>query len=213
MRRTVASGSAEEHFQTVGLLGREALISLAQAVYDPSKHRRSDGRDISESDANGMLEAFFDSTLAGSSNEEARRFAKSALALAIALQHRRTAAAKAAALCEAAIDSVVRVVETVADRYRSDQAWEGIEIAGRFFAWAGPQLHGLEDRQPTVAPESLLHMIRTSSRRAVTLGNRNRLHKHLDEGKLQVYETDRKSWRRELVAADANQVVLIETHP
>jgi hypothetical protein len=45
---------------------------------------------------------------------------------------------------------------------------------------------------------------------SVTLGNRNRLHKHFDEGKLQVYETDRKMWRRELVAADANQVVLIQ---
>src|SRR6266480_2028510 len=86
MRRNVETGSAEEHFQTVGLLGREAIISAAQAVFDPLMHKRSDGTEPSSTDGTGMLEAFFDSTLAGSSNEQARKFAKSALALAVALQ-------------------------------------------------------------------------------------------------------------------------------
>jgi hypothetical protein len=210
MRRNVETGSAEEHFQTVGLLGREAIISVAQAVFDPLMHKRSDGKELSSTDGAGMLEAFFDSTLAASSNEEARKFAKSALALAVALQHRRTATAKDAALCEAAVEGVVRVVETVAGHRRNEPPWEGIQVGERFFAWAGPGLHGLQDRQPTIAPESLLHIIRTSTGMSVTFGNRSRLHKHLDEGKLQVYETDRKMWRRELVAADANQVVVIQ---
>lgn len=59
MRRNLAAGTAEEHFQTVGLLGREIIISVAQAVFDPLRHKRNDGKDISATDANGMLEAFF----------------------------------------------------------------------------------------------------------------------------------------------------------
>src|SRR5437016_3345888 len=87
MRRQLASGTAEEHFQAVGLHGREALISLGQAVFEPAIHKAADGKDISPTDAPRMLEAYFDSALGGSGNEEARKFAKAALSLAVALQH------------------------------------------------------------------------------------------------------------------------------
>ena len=38
IRRRLAEADTEEKFQAVGLLCREALISLAEAVYVPSKH-------------------------------------------------------------------------------------------------------------------------------------------------------------------------------
>src|SRR5438128_8873870 len=97
--------------------------------------------EISATDASGMLEAFFESELAGAGNEEARRFAKSALVLAIALQHRRTATSKDAQLCEVAVESVVRAVETIVGWRRNEPEWDGVEVEGRYFAWSGPNLH------------------------------------------------------------------------
>src|SRR5262249_35554917 len=38
LRQHLAIAKIEEQFQTVGLLGREALISLAQAVFSPDRH-------------------------------------------------------------------------------------------------------------------------------------------------------------------------------
>ena len=38
MNERLLTAETEEDFQAVGLLGREALISLTQAVYEPSKH-------------------------------------------------------------------------------------------------------------------------------------------------------------------------------
>lgn len=54
-----------------------------------------------------MLDAIFDTELKGSSNEEARAHAKAAVRLALALQHKRTADFKPAALCAEGTLSVV----------------------------------------------------------------------------------------------------------
>lgn len=43
LRDRLASAINEEHFQAVGLLCREALISTAQAVYDPETYPAVDG--------------------------------------------------------------------------------------------------------------------------------------------------------------------------
>lgn len=47
------AASTEEEWQTVGLLGREILISLGQAVYDPDVHGDTDmdGKKIGSTDA------------------------------------------------------------------------------------------------------------------------------------------------------------------
>src|SRR5437870_4979505 len=115
MRRQFEGAVTEEQCQTVGLLGREVLISLGQAVCDAHVHDRPDEKAISPADAQGMLEAYFDDALPGESNEQLRRFAKAALSLAVGLQHRRTARRRDAQLCEAAIVGVVRVVEILSD--------------------------------------------------------------------------------------------------
>lgn len=100
----------EEHYQAVGLLCREVLISVAQAVYDPKRHLPLDGTEPSRTDAKRMLESFLAVELGGNANEEARGHAKAALRLALALQHNRTADFKTAALCAEATASVVNIL-------------------------------------------------------------------------------------------------------
>lgn len=107
---------SEEHFQAVGLVCREALISVAEEVFDPARHSSPDGVEPSATDARRMLEGFFESELPGGSNEEARAHAKAALKLASALQHRRTADFTMAALCCEATIAVVNIVAILSGR-------------------------------------------------------------------------------------------------
>jgi hypothetical protein len=102
--------NSEEQFQSIGLLCREALISLAQTVYDSKLHTTTDGVVPSSTDAKRMLEAYFLYELQGSSQEAARKFAKAALDLANDLQHRRTATFRDTSLCIEATNAVMKVV-------------------------------------------------------------------------------------------------------
>lgn len=116
LRDRLAASGTEEQFQTVGLLGREALISLGQVVFNPQRHPTLDGVQASATDGKRMLEAFIAVELAGGANEEARKHARSALDFAVALQHRRTATFRDAALCAEATTSVINLIAIVAGR-------------------------------------------------------------------------------------------------
>jgi hypothetical protein len=116
IRKGLESASTEEDFQTIGLLCREALISVSQAVFDPVRHIFPDQLHVSTTDAKRMLEAIFNSELPGDSNDETRRHAKASLDLANALQHRRTAAFRDAALCAEATVSVVNIIAIIFGR-------------------------------------------------------------------------------------------------
>ncbi len=85
LRDRRASARNEEQFQAVGLLGRGTLISLAQGVYVRDRHPALDGVKPSDTDAKRMLEAYLAVELAGATNEEARRHARSALDFAKAV--------------------------------------------------------------------------------------------------------------------------------
>lgn len=115
-RRRLAEAANEEQFQAVGLLCREALISLAQAVHNPTNHPPTDGTIPSESDAKRMFDAYIAVELAGSSHAAARRHANAAYDLANDLQHRRTANFRQASLCVEATSSVVSVIAIVSGR-------------------------------------------------------------------------------------------------
>ena len=110
----------EEDFQAVALLCREAIISLAQAVYDPEKHESLDGVKPSPTDAKRMLENFIAETLKGDSYEYQRKFAKATFDLAVNLQHRRTAAFRDAALCAEATRSVINVIAVISGQRDPD---------------------------------------------------------------------------------------------
>ena len=112
----LGKANKEEEYQTVGLLCRECLISLAQAVFDPEKHNPSDGVNPSNTDTNRMLEAYFSAEFPDSHNEVLRRHAKASLALANLLQHKRTAQHKDAALCAEATRTVVNIVAITSER-------------------------------------------------------------------------------------------------
>jgi AbiJ N-terminal domain 3 len=114
MRLRLDSGETEEQYQSVGLLCREVLISVAQEVYDPACHPIVDGSIPSDTDVKRMLEAIFEAELKGSSNEEARAHAKAAVRMALALQHKRLADFRTAALCAEGTWSVVNMLAIIA---------------------------------------------------------------------------------------------------
>jgi hypothetical protein len=109
----LTEASTEEQYQAVGLLSREVLISLAQEAFVPQKHAAQDSAIPSPTDAKRMLEAIIAFELGGEASEEARAHAKAAVRLALALQHKRTADFKTAALCAEAALSTVRIVAII----------------------------------------------------------------------------------------------------
>lgn len=117
LRAQLRKARTEEHCQAVGLMCREILVSLAQAVYEPEVHTPIDGVDPSSTDAARMLEAYLVAELKGKSNEAARRHARAALSLANDLQHRRTATTRDAALCAEATASLVNLVAILSGRH------------------------------------------------------------------------------------------------
>jgi hypothetical protein len=103
----------EEDYQAIALLCREAIISLAQAVYEPEEDGSIDGVPPSETDAKRMLENYLARRLSGQSNEYHRKFAKTSFDLAVSLQHRRTATFRDAALCVEATRSIINTIAIV----------------------------------------------------------------------------------------------------
>ena len=99
INKTLVVANNEEDFQSVGLLCREAIISLAQAVYIPEKHVSLDGVRPSSTDAKRMLESYISTELTGGTNEVQRKFAKTTFQLSVDLQHKRTASFREASLC------------------------------------------------------------------------------------------------------------------
>jgi hypothetical protein len=110
IRQRLARATTEEQFQAVGLLCREGLISLAQTVFDPAKHKILDDVNVSPTDAKRMLEAYLATEMAGGENKVARQHAKAALDLANEVQHKRTATFRQAALCAEATASVINLI-------------------------------------------------------------------------------------------------------
>jgi hypothetical protein len=116
VRLRLDTADSEEQYQAVGLLCREVLISVAQEVFDPSRHSSPDEVAPSDTDAKRMLVGIFNAELQGGAHEEARSHAKAALRLALALQHRRTADFQMAALCAEATSSVVNMLAVLGGR-------------------------------------------------------------------------------------------------
>ena len=94
---------------------------------------------------------------------------------------------------------------------KTTAGWRGVEIGNRFFAWDGPTIHDLKDRPGVPDPPGLTEAIR-AVQMVPTFGIRAKLRQHLAQGRLQVYETDRGDWRREVIySADGDQILLV--HP
>ncbi|MCW2276535.1 hypothetical protein GJ654_20335 [Rhodoblastus acidophilus] len=115
-RIRLAAATGEEDYQGIGLLGREALISLADVVWKADRHPSLDGVAPSPTDAKRRLEAYIAVELATNANEQARKHARAALDLAVGLQHKRSATWRDAAMCLEATASVANLVAIIEGR-------------------------------------------------------------------------------------------------
>jgi len=112
-RKRLSEASTVEHHQAVGLLCREVLISLAQAVYSPDRHGTTDGTDPSTADAPRMIDAYLAVELKGSHDRDWRRLARAAVDLALHLQHARTATLADARSCLSSTEFLVNQIAVI----------------------------------------------------------------------------------------------------
>jgi hypothetical protein len=106
---------------------------------------------------------------------------------------------------------VVNLIALLAghNRTAAELPWYGIEIRNRHFARDGPNLHSLPDRPPVPTPPFLTQAIQDRGIQP-SFGLKGQLRSALAQGKRQVFETDRATWRREMLYADdGNQVLLV----
>lgn len=115
-RESMSAAKNEEDFQTAGLLSRELLISLGQAVYDRTIHGDTDanGITIGPADFKRMIEAYIEREHGGGAKKELRKYARAALDAANDLQHNRTATFRDAAICVEIAISTVNVIAIMA---------------------------------------------------------------------------------------------------
>ena len=145
-----------EDFQAVGLFCRESLISLAQAVFDSSRHKTEDGVQPSPTDSKRMLDAFFSCELVGGSNEEVRRHARAAVSLADGLVHRRTATYRDAALCLEATQSTANLASIVTRRSETDRVLPADVEPFRIPQLGDPVLKSIVDQYKQQGLETVL---------------------------------------------------------
>ena len=108
----------EEDYQQIGLLCREVIISLAQAVYQPEVHGATDeeGITIGKTDANRMISNYLTYKLAGSSNQELRTYAKNTNKLANLLTHKRDSSRKDMLMAVSATIALINFIGILEDK-------------------------------------------------------------------------------------------------
>ncbi len=113
MKDILLQASITEDYQSVGMFGRELLISLAQVVFEREKHLSPDGIEIGTSDSKRMLEAYIGYCMSHKSNPRAIKYAKSAVDFSNELTHNRTANSMDAELCYIAVISTINIIRTL----------------------------------------------------------------------------------------------------
>lgn len=114
MRDQLTRAESEEEYQTVGHLGREAMISLAQAVISPNEAIGKDGKIPSPTDAAQLLEVYIGKTLSGRGNEALRKAVRGVVQATSAVVHDRNATPKDAALVVELVSSSVHLMHILA---------------------------------------------------------------------------------------------------
>ena len=114
MRDQVARAESEEGYQAVGHLGREVMISLAQAVIDPAEAIGEDGKAPSDTNAARLLNAYIGKTLPGGGNEALRKAVRGAVQATSAVLHDRRATPKDASLIAELVSTSVRLMHILA---------------------------------------------------------------------------------------------------
>lgn len=114
MRDQLARASSEAGYQTVGHLGRELMISLAQAAIEPSDAVGEDGVPPSDTDAVRLLDAYIEKALLGRNNKALRGAVRGVVKATSAVLHDRNAAQQDAALLAELVLASVRLVHILA---------------------------------------------------------------------------------------------------
>ena len=113
LKEVLTEANETADFQSVGMYGRELLITLAQTVFDKEKHPSPDGTDIGKADSKRMLEAYIHYCLHKRSKEREIKFAKSSIDFSNELTHNRTATQTDAELCYNAVLSTVHIIKVL----------------------------------------------------------------------------------------------------
>lgn len=115
-RKNLESAQSEVEYQSVGLVCREVLVSLAREVFVAERHPIIDGKDVGSSDFKRMIDAYIAVELEGGAVDALRKHARSALDLANYTTHKRTAIFRDAAICLEATASIVNIIAIVSGR-------------------------------------------------------------------------------------------------
>lgn len=111
--------NAEIEYQNIGNSCRNLIISVAQIVFNPEIHGKlnKDGKELSKTDAIGMLTNYFAYIFSGSSNELYRKYAKAANDLANMLTHKRNATKREMLITVSATLSLVNLIGVMEGKY------------------------------------------------------------------------------------------------
>ena len=94
------------------MLGREALITIAQQVFDKDLHPSTDGTDIGSTDSKRMLDAYLSFELKDES-EKVVKLAKAAVDMSNQLTHDRNATKRAAGICIIAVSMIASLIREI----------------------------------------------------------------------------------------------------
>ena len=111
----LSRGAAEEGYQAVGHLGREAMISLAQALIDPAEAIGEDGKLPSATDAVRLLDAYIRRTLPGRGNKALRGAVRGVVQATSAVLHDRSATYKDALLAVELVSASIHLTHILAN--------------------------------------------------------------------------------------------------
>ena len=119
IQRNSTTAYNEEDFQSIGLLCREVIISLAQVVYNPTLHGYTDdhGVEIGKTDSVRMIGNYIQFKLSGKENEELRAYAKNTNKLANLLTHKRNATKKDMLLAVSSTIALINFIGIIEEKY------------------------------------------------------------------------------------------------
>lgn len=113
MKEILIEANVTADYQSVGMYGRELLITLAQTVFIKEKHPSADGTEIGKADSKRMLEAYINYCLKRRSKEREIKFAKSSIDFSNELTHNRIATPMDAELCYNAVLSTIHIIRVL----------------------------------------------------------------------------------------------------
>ncbi len=129
IRESLTTASTEEQCQGVGLLCRDGLVSMAQAVFDPTLHPPlpNDKTEISNTDIKRMMARYVASECSGASSKEIRKSVNAAVDLANKVTHGRTSDYRDAALCAQATFNAIGLIAIISGKRDLDEQGPSVE--------------------------------------------------------------------------------------